>query len=217
MSRWLAMSRLVSSNQKVNNTMKNRSIILTTILSLLVCGGLSCMAQAGPPPANVNVVNTPNVNVANTPKVTVVNTTANPVPVTGTVGVTENAAHNAVQQDVGILAPGQASITIPADKIFVLETVSFSTLGVDFIELDFTGHFSLINGVQSTGTVRYFLQIPPNTFENAVASTASQNSQALRLYAQPGTTITIIFSAVPNFSGSPGGEVSLSGYLVSAQ
>jgi hypothetical protein len=72
--------------------MKNRSIILTTILSLLVCGGLSSTARAaGAAPVtvvntpNVIVANTPNVNVANAPNVNVANTTTNPVPIIGTV------------------------------------------------------------------------------------------------------------------------------------
>jgi hypothetical protein len=197
--------------------MKNRNIILTAILSLLVCGGLSCMAQnapsgiPGPPTDNVNVVNTPNVNVANTPKVTVVNTTANPVPVTGTVGVAENPARQAVQQLILVDLPqggvGTSSpMTIPAGEIFVIEFASWDSIGFEtplFVEIQ-VQRTPLITGGQSS--MPYALVVPPN---------AIGASQAVRLYAQPGTNILVgtEFPSTTNQSI----RVALSGYTVKAQ
>src|SRR5215469_12490469 len=81
--------RLQKNKQKVNKTMKNRNTILTATLLLLGCGGLPCTAVAAPSPPP-----TQNVNV--------VNPATNPVPITGTVGVAENAARQAVQQTATI-------------------------------------------------------------------------------------------------------------------
>jgi hypothetical protein len=99
--------------------------------------------------------------------------------------VVNTDALNAVQQEVVLsFEPGvpssQASITIPAGKIFVLETVSFSLPGgANFIGISVTG--PTITGGQ--GVVPYELAIPPNGFNG---------SQALRLYAQPGTIVSIL-------------------------
>ena len=124
--------------------MKNRSIILTAFLSLLVCGGLSSTARAGSAP------------------VTVVNTTTNPVPIVGTVRDGHNPARNAVQHEFNIVLTGtlqgSSSINIPAGKIFVLETVSvFADGPLDFI-------FITVNGREITGgqgAVDYSVLIPP--------------------------------------------------------
>lgn len=103
--------------------MKNRTIILTAILSLLVCGGLSSTALAAGS-APVTVINTPDVNV--------VNTATHPVPVIGTVAVADNPARQAVQTSTGFNAGSGFPVTvvgiltIPPGKIFVLEFVSFS-------------------------------------------------------------------------------------------
>ena len=99
--------------------MKNRNIILTATLSLIICGGLSCTALAAtPPPFDVNVVNTPSVTVANT--------TANPVPVVGTVNTAPDPARSAAQIQLQLEPLGSPStVTIPAGRIFVIEYVSF--------------------------------------------------------------------------------------------
>jgi hypothetical protein len=205
------------TNEKVNKTMKNRNTILKAILSLLAFGGLSCTAQAAGGAAPVNVTNTTTNPVPVTGTVNVVNTTTNPVPVTGTVGVTgtvanaDNPARHAVQQQLDFVT-GPTSITIPAGSIFVLETVSFFFEGtqvtLDNLHLRVTGN--LITG-GGQGTVDHYLVIPPPTSSGTI-----QGGQALRLYAQPGTTLSV-FSAV----GGPGSIssflVSLSGYFVSAQ
>jgi len=161
--------------------MKNRNLILTTILPFLGCGGLSCSAlAAGVAPSDVNVVNN---------------------------------ARNAVQQDFSISLPGRgpSSVTIPVGKIFVLEFVSFETVVSSGETLNFL--IIAVNGPKIDGTrglIAYPMAIPPPS-ANGIYS----GSQALRLYAQPGTTLTVE-------AGASGGSttqliVSLSGYFVDAQ
>lgn len=176
--------------------MKNRNIILTAILSLLGCGGLTCTAQAGPSPGNVNVVNT----------------TTNPVPITDA----DNPARNAAQQEllipiVGGGFNGHTLITIPAGKIFVLETASFSVglPGVVAITISVIG--PNITGGQGLAT--YQLVIPP-TSPGAVGAIGSQ---ALRLYAQPGTSVDINVDLDVAAANTTTVSVDLSGYFVNAQ
>ena len=183
--------------------MKNRSIILTAILSLLGCGGLSCTALAQSQSA-VQVTNTPNVKVVNT----------TPIPVTGTVATTAvEPARNAVQQPIGVGLPsgvlsGASSFTIPAGKIFVLETVSFNASGTE-PRITLTVVDPIITG--GTDQLTYDLVIPP---PNSLGET--HGSQALRLYAQPGFDVILGFS-VTSSSGPSILSVSLSGYFVNAQ
>jgi hypothetical protein len=191
------------TNQEVNKTMKNRCIILTAILSLLGCGGLSCIAQAAD--------STP-VRVVNTPKVNVANTTTNPVPVQDA----ENPARNAVESSVALPITSspqtQASITIPADKIFVLEFVSFNgfelapNVTVERLAITVTGN--LVQGGQGSAT-----------YELAIPSPSRYGSQVMRLYAQPGTVLEITSVVSSTSSGAQPSSltVSLSGYFVDAQ
>jgi hypothetical protein len=184
--------------------MRNREIVLTAILSLLGSAGLSCTAlAAGPPTTSVNVVNTPSVNVANT--------IANPVPVIGTVQDAENPARQAVQQNISFFVNQVASaIIIPAGKIFVLETVSFSVSDpsstLQSLTLLVTG--PLITGGQ--GQVAYTLVLPPPDSHGIRAGT-----QALRLYVQPGPNLTPSASTQSLLNTAI--SVSLSGYFVDAQ
>jgi hypothetical protein len=203
--------------------MKNRSIILTAILSLLGCGGLSCVAQAADPSAAkrhsapVSVVNTPNVNVANT--------TTNPVPIIGTVEVAENPARQAVQT-ITSLGEGahETAFPIPAGKIFVLETVSFFATGrMFFVEIDVTGPAlpGTVSGPALPGgepipdgmvTCSYQLVLPPPSTGNFAQHAGSQ---ALRLYAYPGTQLVIRYMAEVSVLNEA--NVAVSGYFVNAQ
>jgi hypothetical protein len=187
-----------------NKTMKNRSIILTAIPSLLAFGGLSytALAQvAAPAPA-----------ARTTTPVTVVNTATNPVPITGTVGVAENAARNAVQQEIHLtFTPGggegaESSITIPAGKIFVLETVSYFSSFAGLADVIISVIGPAISGGQSAAN--YFLVITPSNF-------VPTGCQALRLYVQPGTNLTV--TANLTSAADAVVTVSLSGYFVNAQ
>ena len=189
--------------------MKNRTIILTAILSLVGCGGLSCTAlAAGIPPFNTNVVNTPNVNV--------VNTATSPVPVQDA----ENPARNAVQQEVSLsIPPGgssepESSIPIPADKIFVLETVTLAVsqranATLSFVTIGVTGT-SIIGGGQSR--IDYNLLLPTGV----EGSIDFFSTQALRLYAQPRTNL-VVHCVGKNFGvAATTVIVAVSGYFVSA-
>jgi len=140
----------------------------------------------------------------------VVNTTTHPVPITRTVAVAENPARQAVQQQLKPIA-GAGSITVPAGKIFVLEFVSFRFLdggGGTLEEIGISVTDPLITGGQ--GSASYYLGVPPTS-----SNTSYTGGQALRLYAQPGTTLSVIWT-VGNAS-FPDLTVSLSGYFVNAQ
>jgi hypothetical protein len=200
-----------AKNKPESKTMKSRSIILTAILSLLVCVGLSCTALAGTGSAPVTVINT----TTNPVPVTVANTT--PVPVTGTVGVAENPARNAVQLKL-LPIGGTSSITIPAGKILVIEFVSFEFVdkgpgpgSATLVELSVAVTDPLITG--GSGSLNYQLAVPPANSANPFVTVGSQ---ALRLYAQPRTTLSVSWGA----QGGTGNfvlTVHISGYFVSTQ
>ena len=131
-------------------------------------------------------------------------------------GTAENPAHNAVQLSADLAFPasgfGQANIIIPAGKIFVIETVSFfaNVPGGILSRLAIQVDGPLITGGQ--GGVNYYPLIPP---PNTIGFT--QASYAVRLYAQPGTTLSINASETAGPSSHPAGlEVTLSGYFVNA-
>jgi hypothetical protein len=167
----------------------------------------------------VDVANTPNVSVTNTPNVNVANT--NPLPITGTVGLAENPARSAVEQQVQISLTGGSlsgfsTINIPANRILVLEFVSYNV---------FAPNGNPVLGIFNPGTqinggpvsMLFFLgPIPPPD-----ANGLSTSSQLVRLYAQGGNggnalNIDLIVSASdPN--NPPHCVVTLSGYLVNAQ
>jgi hypothetical protein len=188
---------------------------------------------------NVNVVNTPNVSVVNTPGVTVTNTpTVNvgntpsvnlantaTVQVSGTASVeVKNDASTPVITRSGDEPARQAfstfqtcstntnggtqscaaSFNVPANKELVIEYVSVQCFG-----------FGSPNPAQSTITttaggssVPYnFLRGDPNPIFNNVF----QNNALVRIYADPGTTVTL--AGVQNGNGSTF-QFSLSGYYV---
>lgn len=166
-------------------------------------------------PTPVDVLNTPNVNV--------VNTTTNAVPIIGTVQDADNPARQAVQQRIPILfstgaVNGQSNpITIPAGKIFVLESVTFSAVttlsggvvAVAAVGITVTG--PLITGGQNQ--VTHNLTVPPLDPNQTAAG-----SQALRLYAQPTTPLVVSMSVNLNDPADPVDAIAtVSGYFVNAQ
>jgi hypothetical protein len=176
--------------------MNNRNIVMTAILSLLGRGGLSCTALAAilPPPLIPQTV-------------ILANTATEPVPIRDA----ENPARQAAQQELDLVFGPFNGITIPAGRIFVLETVSFQFNGGGVASLD-----SLSIGVIDPvitgrqGSVDHFLVIPPPNSAGII-----QGSQALRRYAQPGTILGVNQSVSGN--GPKSFAVSFSGYFVSAQ
>jgi hypothetical protein len=111
-------------------TMKNRSIILTAILSLVACGGLSRIALA-----------------ADSVPLTVVDTTT-----------ARNAVQAAITLNLQGTLHQKLSIPIPAGKIFVLETVSFAARGANLAELAIGVSGPEVTGDQTT--CEYFLTLP---------------------------------------------------------
>lgn len=193
--------------------MKNRSVILTAILSLLAYSGFLSTALAATPPPGIQG------------NVTVVNTAAEPVPVTGTVSGTitgtvtdaDNPARHAVQQDFTLSDPSStgvstSTIAIPAKKIFVIEYVSWAVnrpaVG-DLLEVEVGTTGPKLDG--TTGTVFYDMVIPP---PSSGSSLGNVGGQVVRLYAQPGTTLTV--RAGLTASQQISGSVSISGYFVSS-
>jgi len=190
------------------------------------------------PPKNVNVVNTPNVNVANTPSVSVTNTpTVNvgntpsvnvantaTVQVSGTPSVevkndvsspviTRGADEPARQpfslfQSCSTTAGGTqictTSFNVPANKALVIEYVSVLCFG-----------FGNPNPARSTitttaggATVPYnFLRGDPSPIFN----NEFQSNALVRIYADPGTTVTLTGTQSGNGSNF---QFSLSGHYV---
>jgi hypothetical protein len=188
--------------QKLNKTMKNRSIILTAILSLLGSGGLSSTALA-----------------AGAAPVTVTNTATNPVPIIGTVAAADNPARSAVQLTVNLDVAQNGDFSevptfVPAGKIFVVEYVSFyaKTPGdtVEYVSIKVAEPH--LDG--SSGLSEYFLAMPPRTpFGLTIGS------QVVRLYAPPGQPIyaTVLLTTPNQTSDNYPVQASLSGYLVNAR
>ena len=121
-----------------------------------------------------------------------------------------NPARNAVQEPIVFNLQGTSlelvSIPIPAGKIFVLETVSIAARGANLVKVAIR-----VSGPGITsnhGTCVYELTLPPASNPNYQAG-----SQALRLYAQPGTPLEMIAQA----TSSATVEVTLCGYFVDAQ
>ena len=140
--------------------------------------------------------------------------------ITGTVGVVDNPARNAVQAFANITLVGgalgdNAFISIPAGKIFVIEFASLyaSVPGgtVESLGMFVTAPQTL--GPDQPGHYEYELVIPPPDSAGFI-----HGSQTVRLYAQGGTNIQVHFGVTgSNGSRPPNVMVSLSGYLVSAQ
>lgn len=190
------------------------------------------------PPKNVNVVNTPNVNVANTPGVTVTNTpTVNvgntpsvnvantaTVQVSGTPSVEiKNDASTPVitrstdeparqpfstfqtcSTNSGGTQECTAIFNVPANKQLVIEYVSILCFG-----------FGNPNPARSTITAttggssvpyRFLRGDPSPIFNNEF-----QSNSLVRIYADPGTTVTL--TGTQNGNGSSF-QFSLSGYFV---
>ena len=102
---------------------------------------------------------------------------------------------------------------IPAGKIFVLETVSYSFsnnvgAGLAFIDIQVQGNNSISGG---QGYFDYYLTIPTPAVTGLYAG-----SQPMRVYVPPQTNIVVLFDLTANI---PAAQVSLtlSGYYVDAQ
>ena len=146
-----------------------------------------------------------------------VNPASSPVPV----AATDNPARQAVQQDspltFGSIQPngtaeGTATLTVPAGKILVIETVGYTFLG--FTNLN-NVEVTVISGsvtMPSTPTsVNYFLNLVPANSRGFFSST-----QAVKLYAQPSSTVTLRAEVAVAPGAVTGTDMAISGYLVNA-
>jgi len=187
---------------------------------------------AGPAPGvNVNVVNSPtnpvpvtgsiglsgtaSVNVVNTPNVKVVNT----VP-------TVNAANPAFQpfQDEEVigwnagsgLIGNDGTFLVPSGKRLVIEFVSFELTIPTGTRPTFNS-VKIVNANSNTIPISFLI---PLSFQGS-AFLGGQNSDVFigssptRLYADPGSTVTL--SVRTNNADNGLAEVSVSGYLVDVQ
>src|ERR1700740_1846273 len=107
---------------------------------------------------------------------------------------TDNPARSAVQQQIFLQFPtdplsDQASITVPMGKILVLEFVAFSATFPPGATLVLT-IFATGNQIQGSGQsdAIYDLLVPPPT--TGTIPVFSIGSQLVKIYAQPGTTLT---------------------------
>lgn len=173
--------------------------------------------QGGPPAQNVNVVNTPTVNaeqsgawsvgIIGTPSVEVVNTSDSPVLGRDV----DHPARHAFQRGVTLeFATGEgiasAQFTVPANKRLVIEYVSANIVLTDGIIFRFSVRTS---AGSSTGT-HYFVPMSQPNFPEGYTI-----SQDTRLYAAPGTTVTIEARRVVNATSLPStGFAEISGHLV---
>jgi len=190
------------------------NIICIAVAGLtLGCFALAQVAQAGPGTStskNVNVVNTPNVNVANTPSVSVSNTPNVNVANTPTVQDRDNPARQPFQASFTVGFPigsfqATETITVPAAKRFVIEYISVGP-GRDLTQVTIT---TIVNGNGALSTLM-LLQQPNQEFFPATFLGASQT---VRLYADPGTSVSckIFRSTNIDFIALP---LMISGYLV---
>ena len=197
---------------------------------LFACFGLSALigflallapntsqGQGGPPAQNVNVVNTPtvhaeqsgtwNVGISGTPSVEVVNTSDSPVLGRDV----DHPARHPFQRGVVIeFATGEgiasAQFTVPADKRLVIEYVSANIILTEGVMFRFSVRTS---AGSSTGT-HYFAPISQPNFPEAYTI-----SQDTRVYAAPGSTVTIEARRTVNATSLPStGFASISGHLV---
>jgi len=191
------------------------------------------------PPKNVNVVNTPNVSVANTPSVTVTNTPTVNVGNTPSVNVANTATVQVsgtpsvqVKNDVSTPVVTRSTDEPARQPFSTFHTCSTNTNGgtqecsvtfnvpsskelvIEYVNVQCFG-FGSPNPAQSTITttaggssVPYnFLRGDPNPIFNNVF----QNNALVRIYADPGTTVTL--TGIQNGNGSTF-QFSLSGYYV---
>jgi hypothetical protein len=151
--------------------------------------------QGNQQPLNVNVVNTPTVR-----------------------NVDEPARQPFQRSRAIVFAPGESTGTaeffVPLGKRFVIEYVSAQIdMGVSFITV--TGFSVRTSTDNPPGTPHFFVPMSPpsNTGSNSKWFIVSQQT---RLYADPGSTVTIVAElfVAPALVNSISGRASLSGYLI---
>jgi hypothetical protein len=217
----------------------------SSLLALLFCAQLMAQtttttdASSAPtkPPADVNVVNTPSVNIVNTPTVQLAGTSTVQVSGTTNVDVQNDSSAPVIVQDVSTpkrtpfqanaifpaqpFANGQTetgSITVPAGKRLVIEHVSARAV-IDFGDATPFFYFTISTTVAGV-TVEHSMATPqPFTFQCSNCSIGTNSvhavSQEMKLYADPGSTITATVLATSPRAGTTL-NFAVSGYLEDA-
>lgn len=177
-----------------------------------------CRVQCAALAAAISLLHAGTAWAADAPPITinarVVNTTTNPVPVTvisaPTPAVVQPFTRRFGFLDNTPLTDPNRSFTVPADKILLIETVSVNanTLAGAIPEMFFTVFLSgQVSTLWRTPVVRFGQTAGRDYFDGG--------SHNVRIYAQPGTTVTFTGQAL-----LPGGNVSsdfsISGQLLSA-
>ena len=213
------------SFKKVKNSLIACFCLLALIGLIAAITPVTSQGQGpgGQPTQNVNVVNTPSVNVANTPTVNAQQSGAWSVGITGT-----SAVHVVNESDSPVLArdvdeparhpfqrglvldfpAGQgtasAEFTVPANKRLVIEYVSAR---ISLTEGNL--HWFSVRTAAGDSTGTHFFA--PMSIPNLPGFYTI--SQQTRLYAGPGSTVTIEARRTINFSADSG-SAGISGYLV---
>jgi hypothetical protein len=211
--------------------------ILVASLVILSAPG----SHAAPPDKDVNVVNTAanpvpvqvqgvtpvsvtnsptvgaqqlgqwNVVLSGTPTVQVGNDSSTPLPVRDV----DNPARQSFQRELDPLVPSGSfsasdSLTVPAGKRFVIEFASAS--------IDTTAGTKMWVRIQTTSSgVGLSYSLLPQLQGNfgADGSDFLLASQPMKLYADPGTQVTVVVNVLGGVANTnTGAAVSLSGYLV---
>jgi hypothetical protein len=162
--------------------------------------------------SSVNVANTPTVNVASMPSVTLAG--APSVTLAGTPSVTiantptvTMAAPHGFEAGAHVTVPAgsvgaSGTFTVPANKRAVIEFASiFGNMG---------GNSEVTVGVQSATILGTF-----NAFALPVTANAfgASGAQAVKLYAEPGTTVFCVVDVVPD-GLQKDAQCAFSGYLI---
>jgi hypothetical protein len=176
-------------------------------LLMLACLMLSSSAHAGPSAqtSNVNVVNTPSVNVVNTPAAPVFvrdvdNPAKQPFETTGLLAFSDG------QYDIELTVT-----TVPAGKRLIIEYVSlYATL--------FTGQSLVFATLHSTGNNgNAYHRLPITGPTNDGGYDEFMVSQAIRMYADPGTPVTLRVRRSTSSGYSLDGDYAISGYFIDVQ
>ena len=148
------------------------------------------------------------VNVMNQPTVTVGNSSASPIPVFNV----DNPVSQPVAADIELpLNAGEVFkrftlFTVPAGKRLVIEYASYwASVGA--------GDLPFIQIMAAVGGPTIFYAVPVSKVGAQGGGDFFSGAQNLRVYANPGTDVTIQFDR--NLSATPAtGRMAFSGYLV---
>ena len=192
------------------------------------CWTTVSLAQQGPPTRDVNVANTPlpvtgslavqgAVTLAPGTSVNVNSSVQNPVRVRSV-----NDAIQPVQVSTTCSTSALGCLpniyTVPVNKRLVIEYASMNVCVLP----GQSAQFSISTSVGGTSATHYLNTAPPAASpgssaigcNSAAASSTTAVGQQIRLYADPGTTVTVEGARANGVNGNQAFSFSISGYLV---